>query len=152
MRIGTTKQSEKVRYLPRIVGVMVSHYNMVSPQNDDTRGGPPPCPPSDATERSSGVALIIWCAKCLQNKRILAHWSFKTLSVKLMYQRKLTLILGLQNFRKKINRKTNFKMNCQKLPKISISRITSLYLSIRLDWRSFNRARCRMYQVTRNAI
>ena len=41
---------KKVRYLPQIGGVMVSHRNMVSPQNGDTRGGPlPPPPPSDAT-------------------------------------------------------------------------------------------------------
>ena len=33
---------KKQRYLPQIGGVMVSRHNMVSPQNDDTRGGPPP--------------------------------------------------------------------------------------------------------------
>ena len=32
---------------------MVSHYNMVSPQNGDTRGGVPPSPPSDATASDS---------------------------------------------------------------------------------------------------
>ena len=39
MRIGT-KQSKKKRYSPQIGGVMVSHHNMVSPQNGDTRGAP----------------------------------------------------------------------------------------------------------------
>ena len=29
-------------YLPQIRGDMVSLHNMVSPQNDDTRGEPPP--------------------------------------------------------------------------------------------------------------
>ena len=38
----------KERYSPQISGVMVSHHNMVSPQNSETRSGPPP-PPSDAT-------------------------------------------------------------------------------------------------------
>ena len=43
----------KKRYSPQIGGVMVSHHNMVSlqmvsPQNGDTRGGPPPSL-SDAT-------------------------------------------------------------------------------------------------------
>ena len=33
---------QKERCSPQIGGVMVSHLNMVSPQNDDTRGGPPP--------------------------------------------------------------------------------------------------------------
>ena len=42
MRMGTTKQSEKVRYLPQIGGVMISHHNMVSPQNGDTGAGRPP--------------------------------------------------------------------------------------------------------------
>ena len=38
-----------MRYLPQIGGVMVSHHNMMSPQNGDTRGGPPPF--SDATDK-----------------------------------------------------------------------------------------------------
>ena len=33
---------KKVRYSPQIGEVMVSHHNMVSPQNGDTQGGPPP--------------------------------------------------------------------------------------------------------------
>ena len=33
---------KKQRYSPQIGEVMVSHHNMVSPQNGDTRGGPPP--------------------------------------------------------------------------------------------------------------
>ena len=40
---------------------MVSHHNMVSPQNGDTRGGPPPS--SDATASDSRTFLIfiyIW--------------------------------------------------------------------------------------------
>ena len=44
MRMGTTKQSEKSK-IPQIGGVMVSHHHMVSPQNGDTRGWPPPSLP-----------------------------------------------------------------------------------------------------------
>ena len=36
------------RSSPQISGDMVSLYNIMSPQNGDTRGRPPP-PPSDAT-------------------------------------------------------------------------------------------------------
>ena len=34
-----TKQVKKERYSPQIGGVIVSHHDMVSPQNGDTRGG-----------------------------------------------------------------------------------------------------------------
>ena len=34
-----TTQHEKTRCSTQIEGVMVSHHNMVSPQNDVTRGG-----------------------------------------------------------------------------------------------------------------
>ena len=44
LRMGTTKQSEKSEVSPQIGGVMVSHHNMVLPQNDDTRDKPPPPP------------------------------------------------------------------------------------------------------------
>ena len=35
----------KTRFLPQINEDMISLHNMVSPQNGDTRGGPPPSPP-----------------------------------------------------------------------------------------------------------
>ena len=41
---------QKERYSPQIGGVVVSHLSMVSPQNDDTRGGPP----------SSRCDAIVW--------------------------------------------------------------------------------------------
>ena len=41
MELGT-KQNEKIRSSPPIIGVMVSHHNLVSPQNGVTRGAPPP--------------------------------------------------------------------------------------------------------------
>ena len=40
MRMGPNKV--KKRYSPQIGGVMISHHNIVSPQNGDARGGPPP--------------------------------------------------------------------------------------------------------------
>ena len=68
MRMGTTKQSEKVRYLQQIGGVMISYHNMVSLQNGDTRGRPPP--PSDATASDSrtffGLHLYLG-GRCCKN-------------------------------------------------------------------------------------
>ena len=48
------------RSSPQISGDMVLLHNMVSPQNGDTRGGPPP--PSDATGLES-VKLLL-SSKC----------------------------------------------------------------------------------------
>ena len=39
IRIGS-KQSKKKRHSPQIGGVIVSHHNMLSPQNGDTRDAP----------------------------------------------------------------------------------------------------------------
>ena len=49
---------KKVRYLPRIDGVIVSHHNMVSPENGDTLSGPPPLPPPLATPLVGGTTSL----------------------------------------------------------------------------------------------
>ena len=50
---------KQVLHSPQISGAMVSHHDMVSPQNGAIRGAPPP--PSDATVHKSLIFIrSIW--------------------------------------------------------------------------------------------
>ena len=58
MRMGTTKQSEKSKVFTTNRWSYGHHYNMVSLQNGDTRGGPPP-PFRQATPLPQIVGLFL---------------------------------------------------------------------------------------------
>ena len=61
---------------PQIAGVMVSHHNMMSPQNDDTRGEPPPlATPLNPARSLTWLQFYIFTWLQFERNHLLYHFS-----------------------------------------------------------------------------